>query len=87
MARGKILFFGKLADLAGAAEWPMPSFDSSIDEASFVSMITRDRPELEVALLETSNRVCVNQTLLPPSVEVRITEQDEVAFLPPMSGG
>lgn len=87
MASGKILFFGKLADVAGAAEWPMPMFDEDIDDATLISMISIGRPELEAALLEPSNRICVNQILLPPAAEIRLTQADEVAFLPPMSGG
>lgn len=87
MAAGKILFFGQIADRAGAQEWPMPDFDGSLDEASFIAMITAGRPDLTDALQDRSIRICINQELHPASARLAISKDNEVAFLSPMSGG
>lgn len=87
MASGKILFFGQIADMAGAPEWPMPEFEGSLGETDFIAMITVDRPDLKEALQARSIRVCVNQNLHPSSAKLAISRNDEVAFLSPMSGG
>lgn len=87
MAKGKILFFGKLADIAGASEWSMPDFDGVVPEAKFVEQICETRPDLATILAEPQNRICVNQELCPTGSEVWITSDSEVAFIPPMSGG
>ncbi len=87
MAKGKILFFGQLSDLSGADEWPMPEFEGTMSEQEFIAKIADGHVELAQALQDPKNRICVNQTLFPPSVSVEITAGDEVAFLPPMSGG
>ncbi|MCI4646388.1 MAG: hypothetical protein MRY64_16525 [Hyphomonadaceae bacterium] len=87
MTAGKILFFGRIADAAGAPEWPMPDFSGSVDEATFIALITTKRPDLAEALCDRSIRICVNQDLHPASSHLAITKEDEVAFLSPMSGG
>lgn len=87
MPAGKILFFGKLADVSGASEWDMPAFDTPMSSDDFIAMITSGNANLAEALKAPSNRLCVNQVLVPPSETVTISPSDEVAFMPPMSGG
>ena len=87
MAGGRILFFGKLSDLSGDSEWPMPEFAGTMDEAGFIDLIAGTMPELARALREPSVRICVNQAIVPASEKIAVTSSDEVAFLPPMSGG
>lgn len=87
MSSGKILFFGKLADIAGADEWVMPSLSAPLPASQFIAQITTGHPELAKALADTSNRLCLNQSMIPTSEDPDISPQDEVAFLPPMSGG
>jgi molybdopterin converting factor small subunit len=87
MAQGKILFFGKLSDISGAHEWPMPDFDGVLDELAFVEKICEAHPGLAAVLAEPQNRICINQELHPSAAGVRISSDDEVAFIPPMSGG
>ncbi|HPE46782.1 MAG TPA: MoaD/ThiS family protein [Hyphomonas sp.] len=87
MAGGRILFFGKLSDLSGDSEWPMPEFAGTMDEGEFIELISGGKPELSSALKQPSVRVCVNQAIVPASERAVITSADEVAFLPPMSGG
>ena len=87
MAKGKILFFGKLSDIAGASEWPMPKFEGCLDQAAFLELVCKGRPQLAEILAEPQNRICVNQDLHPDSAVPEISCDDEVAFIPPMSGG
>mgnify|MGYP003119435035 FL=1 len=87
MAKGKILFFGKLSDLAGANEWPMPEFDGDLPATRFIAHICQTRPNLAAVLSEQQNRICVNHEIHPAAATLRISSEDEVAFIPPMSGG
>ncbi|MEZ5946713.1 MAG: MoaD/ThiS family protein [Hyphomonas sp.] len=84
---GKLLFFGKLADLSGTAEWPMPAFDGTLDRAALIARIAGTAPDLAGALAAPTVRLCINQEILAPGDAVAISPGDEVAFLPPMSGG
>ena len=87
MAKGKILFFGKLSDMAGASEWPMPEFDGHLSPTSFIAHICQARPDLASVLSEQQNRICVNHEIYPAGAVIQISSDDEVAFIPPMSGG
>lgn len=84
---GKILFFGKLADVAGYSEAPLPAFDGRLAAADLIALITAGNSDLAEALADPVNRLCLNQAMVPPGVDVEIASTDEVAFLPPMSGG
>ncbi|HEX8239541.1 MAG TPA: MoaD/ThiS family protein [Allosphingosinicella sp.] len=73
----KILFFGRLRD--GPPAGPVPS--GVRDTEALRAWLGGDRPEL----LDTSIRIAVNDEIVPGKQPVE--EGDEVAFLPPMSGG
>jgi molybdopterin converting factor small subunit len=73
----KILFFGRLRD--GAPAGPVPA--SVRDVEALRSWLGRDRPEL----LDGSVRIVVNDSTVVGNRP--LTDDDEVAFLPPMSGG
>jgi molybdopterin converting factor subunit 1 len=73
----KILFFGRLRDGTPAGRVP-----SSIrDTDALRTWLGRGRPEL----LDASIRIAVNDEIIHGNR--RLGEADEVAFLPPMSGG
>ena len=73
----RILFFGRLRD--GAPAGPVPP--GVRDTGALRAWLGRDRPEL----LDASIRIAVNDEMI---LGVRVLdEEDEVAFLPPMSGG
>jgi len=73
----KILFFGRLKD--GAPAGPVPP--GVRDTAALRAWLGRGWPEL----LDASIRIAVNDEMI---VGNRVLdESDEVAFLPPMSGG
>jgi molybdopterin converting factor small subunit len=73
----KILFFGRLKD--GAPAGPVPPGIRDID--ALRAWLGRDRPEL----LDASVRIAVNDGMILGNRV--LDEGDEVAFLPPMSGG
>ena len=73
----RVLFFGRLRDGAPAGSVPHDVRDT----AALRSWLGEGRPEL----LDRSIRIAVNDELI---LEDRpLGDDDEVAFLPPMSGG
>lgn len=76
----KLVFLGKLADLAGAAERDVaPGLLSDVLAALPV--------QLAVALLDERVRVALNGDLIAHPEGVELQAGDELAFLPPVSGG
>ncbi len=73
----RILFFGRLRD--GAPAGPAPPGIRDTD--ALRAWLGRGRPEL----LDESIRIAVNDEIIPSNR--LLDEGDEVAFLPPMSGG
>lgn len=73
----KILFFGRLKD--GAPAGPVPP--GVRDTGALRAWLGRDRPEL----LDASIRIAVNDEMILGSR--LLGDDDEIAFLPPVSGG
>jgi len=82
MARVKVLFFGRLKEVVGCAEDSLELPDGSPIEAIF-SRYGADHPEL--ARFRGSLVASRNQEFATWSTPVH--SGDEVAFLPPVSGG
>lgn len=81
----RLLFFGKLADLAGMRkrDWPMNAEKISVGQ--LVSAIEAENPDLGGALSGDTVRYVVNEAIA--GIESLIGDEDEIAFLPPVSGG
>lgn len=75
----RVLFLGRLEDIAGKTELLVEYADT------VESIIARVEPALADALRDPRVRVAVNGNLT--SREVPLGEGDEIAFLPPVSGG
>lgn len=76
-----VVLLGKLADLAGA-----PSLDliAPLDWAGLKAVL----PEaLAEAIDDPRNRVALNGALLADKAALQAGAGDEIAFLPPVSGG
>lgn len=73
----KVVFLGRLGDLAGGGERRVAA------TGSIAELIAGFEPELAAALRSEKVRVAVNGTL----GAVALGDGDEVAFLPPVSGG
>lgn len=82
----KLVFLGRLEDVAGAAEIvlaPLPG-------ATLAQILAGFPAELAAALGSPKIRIAVNGTLLgadEPLGELAVADGDEIAFLPPVSGG
>lgn len=77
----KIVFLGKLADLAGA---PERAVDGPLDWAGLLSSL---EPALVEAVEGEKTRVAVNGALIARKDSLVAQDGDEVALLPPVSGG
>ena len=80
--RVKVLFFGRLKDIVGCAEeWA--DFPESATIAHIFALYTNRRPEL--AKYRPSLVASCNQEFAP--WDTPLHSGDEIAFLPPVSGG
>jgi molybdopterin synthase sulfur carrier subunit len=76
----RLVFLGKLADVAGAAEL-------AVEPGALADVLARLPAVLAVALLDERVRVALNGELITHPEAVVLAEGDELAFLPPVSGG
>ncbi|MFN4037811.1 MAG: MoaD/ThiS family protein [Erythrobacter sp.] len=76
-----IVFLGKLADLAGTGEMTVAG---PLDWQGLLACL----PEgLADAAQDARNRVAVNGALLADKAALQAQDGDEIALLPPVSGG
>jgi molybdopterin synthase sulfur carrier subunit len=76
----RLLFLGRLEDLAGMA-------GLSVEPGPLEQVLAGLPRELAVALLVDRVRIALNGRLLAESGGITLGEGDELAFLPPVSGG
>lgn len=76
----KLVFLGRLADLAGMAE-------RAVATGPLETILADLPPELAVALLGERIRLALNGELLVSHGGIGLRDGDELAFLPPVSGG
>ena len=80
---GRILFFGKLQDMAGHPHRPAPHEAVGGSVKELIALISQEHPELGAALKDDSVRVCINQELLAQGAEDHlISSGDEIAMVP-----
>ncbi|WP_370334629.1 MoaD/ThiS family protein [Parvularcula marina] len=81
----RVVLYGKFVDLAGEPDFALklPQAEMSVEEV--VSLIAETRGDLAVELGKKSTRIVVNDVL--DVTGPRLTDGDEIAFLPPVSGG
>lgn len=83
----KLVFLGKLADLAGCEEHDF-SASGARDWHGLSACLGRlGGDSLIEAAASDSVRIAVNGTLIADKHGLQVGEGDEVAFLPPVSGG
>ena len=80
----KIVFLGKLKDSAGVSERDV-SLPSMSTPEELIAFIAGDNEILAAQLSEPSVRIIINKSILPDRVLPDV--MDEVAFMPPLSGG
>ena len=83
----RVLFFGRLSDAAGSEELiiPLPAHARHLSDLR--AMLARLNPDLGAMLEDRSVRTAINQRLSPAQDDPAIADRDEIAFMPPMSGG
>ena len=77
----KLVFLGRLADVAGVGEQVLPLV------ASLGEVLAVLAPELAIALSDERIRIAVNGALISRDASPSLADGDEIAFLPPVSGG
>jgi molybdopterin synthase sulfur carrier subunit len=77
----KLVFLGRLADAAGAGEREVAAVPS------IAALIAGLEPELSAALAGPKVKIAVNGNLVGDRAIFTLRDGDEVAFLPPVSGG
>jgi molybdopterin converting factor subunit 1 len=82
---GAVLLFGRLKDAFGAPSIPLPEGVGTAAELR--SMLAQLNPDLAEMLRSKSVRIAVNQTMVADEAASRISPADEIALLPPLSGG
>jgi molybdopterin synthase sulfur carrier subunit len=76
-----LVFLGRLEDVAGGAQREVPL------AATLDAVLSQLEPALADALRAERIRVAVNGALVADRAAVSLADGDEVAFLPPVSGG
>lgn len=82
---GVVLLFGRLKDAFGAASIAMPEGVGTAAELR--ALLAAENPDLAETIRSKSIRIAVNQEMVTDEAATRITPADEVALLPPLSGG
>lgn len=82
---GAVLLFGRLKDAFGASSIAMPEGVGTAAELR--AMLAAENPDLAETILAKTVRIAVNQEMVTDEAGTRITGADEIALLPPLSGG
>ena len=77
----KLVFLGRLEDAAGGPERDVPCADT------LETVLAALHPDLASALGADHIRLAVNGALVGDRAGLRLIDGDELAFLPPVSGG
>lgn len=76
----KLVFLGKLADVAGTSE-------RSIAPGPLAAVLAALPATLVAALIDERVKIALNGVLLTDPAQLVLAVGDELAFLPPVSGG
>ena len=82
---GTVLLFGRLKDAFGASSIALPP--GADTAAALRAGLAEANPDLADLLRSKSVRIAVNQTLVTDEVAARLSPSDDIALLPPLSGG
>jgi len=76
----KLVLLGRLRDVAGADEIEVPA-------GPLEAVLAALAPDVAAALSGERVRIALNGALLPARGDLVLADGDELAFLPPVSGG
>lgn len=83
----RLLFLGRLRDAAGGRERAQSLPPEGMALAALIDALDAADPGLGALLRAPSVRVAINQSLSPADEAAIVRDDDEIAFLPPMTGG
>ncbi|MCA8889527.1 MAG: molybdopterin converting factor subunit 1 [Parvularculaceae bacterium] len=81
----RVLFFGNLRELAGIAETTVPADIEITTVQELADYVANGNPDLHVALCAKTTKAAINTKFAEFSSA--LNGADEVAFMPPFSGG
>lgn len=82
---GTILLFGRLRDAFGVDRIDLP--EGAGTAGSMRRLLAKRHPELAEVISAPSVRIAVNQELIVDEDAAPLSSTDEIALLPPLSGG
>lgn len=82
---GVVLLFGRLRDAFGASSIALPEGAGTVAEMR--TLLASEYPDLAPLLASRSIRIALNQELVADETTTMISAADEIALLPPLSGG
>jgi molybdopterin converting factor subunit 1 len=82
---GTVLLFGRLKDAFGAASIALPEGVGTA--AALRARLAELNPDLADMLRAKTVRIAVNQTMVADEAGTPVSASDEIALLPPLSGG
>ena len=82
---GTVLLFGRLKDVFGAASIALP--DGVGTAAELRARLAEVNPDLAEMLRAKTVRIAVNQEMVADEAATPVSASDEIALLPPLSGG
>jgi molybdopterin converting factor small subunit len=82
---GTVLLFGRLKDAFGAASIALPEGVGTA--AALRARLVELNPDLADMLRAKTVRIAVNQTMVADEAGTPVSASDEIALLPPLSGG
>jgi molybdopterin converting factor small subunit len=80
----KLVFLGKFGDVADSTDVALPEEVRTLSDLTH--WLLQQQPLLGQAMAATTTRLVVNQCVAH-DLSVPVADGDEIAFLPPMSGG
>jgi molybdopterin converting factor small subunit len=82
---GTVLLFGRLKDAFGAASIALPV--GVLTAAALRERLAELNPDLGDMLRAKTVRIAVNQEMVVDEAGTPVSASDEIALLPPLSGG
>jgi sulfur-carrier protein len=82
-----VVFLGRLRDSAGMRQCTIELQPSDLSLAGLMAVLDARIDGLGAALSDPSIRIAINKTLRPTTPETTLNSGDEVAFMPPVTGG